>query len=583
MNPPKQDMKVLLFVFPRIWNMEGRVVGTDLGLGRFQFDFEQEEDITEVLKMVPYHFDFWMVSLVRWKPVLEPNYPTKITFWVRVLDIPLQFRAAQIFQSVGEAIGQVQGQVDIVEGRVRVEIDGFKPLVFSMDIEFEEGVEIKEELPGAGVGRSDGEGAQAVSYKAVVAHGSGKLSGERREQTRSQNIRGGDKGKGIAYEKHGSSKQDGPFHPYKGKFTRGVGDGSSLNGRGSGYGDRRRGMQSRGPQPRGVVHRGQQLASVAEGEQQLPDPTKLMFDAFKGVGKYLREEGPIGAEAKPVVGIIKHEGFCLKRLLLGMISFLLEREWSMLEIWASFSRLRASLEEGEELEDWEHGEITDGMEEEEHVGEGVEEGEQAVLEADAGETDVADPGKAPLKKGVKAGNGGAPKKRSGPGFVSPRKKLLAKVAKAGDKGAKKGAVLVIWFVSLLIPWVLPGYGFTFHVVWWMRLPFIQVYFSSNIYFKFDTRHPFKAISWPTWIFCGGGRLCYAVVLRWWLWSSFGSSLMLIFRRQGSSWGYRFVKLLCLHVMCFVVFSNRFLFDAPSTENGFFYGVGGFDDAVYIIS
>ncbi|WZZ86968.1 hypothetical protein YC2023_115547 [Brassica napus] len=93
----------------------------------------------------------------------------------------------------------------------------------------------------------------------------------------------------------------------------------------------------------------------------------------------------------------------------------------------------------EELEDWEQGEITDGMEEEEHVGEGVEEGEQAVLEADAGETDVADPGKAPLKKGVKAGNGGAPKKRSGPGFVSPRKKLLAKVAKAGDKGAKKAS------------------------------------------------------------------------------------------------------------------------------------------------
>lgn len=76
MNPPKQDMKVLLFVFPRIWNMEGRVVGTDLGLGRFQL----EEDITEVLKMVPYHFDFWMVSLMKWKPVLEPNYPTKITF-----------------------------------------------------------------------------------------------------------------------------------------------------------------------------------------------------------------------------------------------------------------------------------------------------------------------------------------------------------------------------------------------------------------------------------------------------------------------------------------------------------------------
>ncbi|XP_022549781.2 uncharacterized protein LOC106373635 [Brassica napus] len=372
-----------------------------------------------------------------------------------------------------------------------------------MDIEFEEGVEIKvalryeklygyctecfcltheysccprlhkEELPGAGVGGSDGEGAQAVSYKAVVAHGSGKLSGERREQTRSQNIRGGDKGKGIAYEKHGTSKQDGPFHPYKGKFTRGVGDGSSLNGRGSGYGDRRRGMQSRGAQPRGMVHRGQQLASVAEGEQQLPDPTKLMFDAFKGVGKYLREEGPIGAEAEASGGnnkarkallfeettaghdlvstgegvehagnlvlkmqsedddaVKKNDDRALHTQALDEANMMLEGEL--------LSDSELLLEEGEELEDWEHGEITDGMEEEEHVGEGVEEGEQAVLEADAGETDVADPGKAPLKKGVKAGNGGAPKKRSVPGFVSPRKKLLAKVAKAGDKGAKAG-------------------------------------------------------------------------------------------------------------------------------------------------
>lgn len=168
----------------------------------------------------------------------------------------------------------------------------------------------------------------------------------------------------------------------------------------------------------------------------------------------------------------------------------------------------------------------------------------------------------------------------------------------------------VWFyfvIVLLLDWVKCSInnwlvclhlGVRSHVVWWMRLPFIQVYFSSNIYFKFDTRHPFKAISWPTWIFCGGslfsgygglfwgdrvcnvwcdvwyyvygicssdqylagGRLCYAVVLRWWLWSSFGSSLMLIFWRQGSSWGYRFVKLLCLHVMCFVAFSNRFLFD-----------------------
>lgn len=504
MNRPKQDMKVLLFVFPRIWNMEGRVVGTDLGLGRFPFDFEQEEDITEVLKMVPYHFDFWMVSLVRWKPVLEPNYPTKITFWVRVLDIPLQFRAAQIFQSVGEAIGQVQGPVDIVEGRVRVEIDGFKPLVFSMDIEFEEGVEIKvalryeklygfctecfclthecsrcprlhkEELLGAAGGGPDG-GAQATSYKAVVAHGSNK-SGERREhqQTRAQNNRGGDKGKGIAYEKQGSSKQDGSFHPYKGKLTRGYGDGSSMNGRVSGYGQNRRGMQARGAQPKGVVPRSQHLSTVAEGEQQLPDPSKLMLDAFKGAGKSSGEKAPIGVEAQ---GSGSHNKAC-KALLFeesssvehdfvptgegvelgGSLALKMQSEGddevqklderalhtqalddaNMMLEGELLSDSELLLEEGEELEDWEHGELTDVMEEEVQVVDESEGGDHVGMEANAGKTDVVDEGTAPLKKGAKGGIGGTSKKRLGPGFVSPRKKFLAKVAaKPGDKGAKR--------------------------------------------------------------------------------------------------------------------------------------------------
>ncbi|CAN7030263.1 unnamed protein product, partial [Brassica rapa subsp. trilocularis] len=63
MNPQKQDMKILLFMLPRIWNVEGRVVGTDLGLGVFS-------------------------SHLVWRK----------TLW-RVLDLPLQFRAAETLQS----------------------------------------------------------------------------------------------------------------------------------------------------------------------------------------------------------------------------------------------------------------------------------------------------------------------------------------------------------------------------------------------------------------------------------------------------------------------------------------------------
>lgn len=57
MNLRAHNINNMLFMLPRIWNVEERVVGTDFGLGRFQFDFDWEEDIVQVLKMEPFHFD----------------------------------------------------------------------------------------------------------------------------------------------------------------------------------------------------------------------------------------------------------------------------------------------------------------------------------------------------------------------------------------------------------------------------------------------------------------------------------------------------------------------------------------------
>ncbi|XP_019092896.1 PREDICTED: uncharacterized protein LOC109129331 [Camelina sativa] len=140
MNPRLQDMKSLLFMLPRIWHLEGKVVGADLGLGKFQFDFDDEEDITEVLKMEPFHFDRWMLSMVRWSPTVDPEYPSDITFWVRVIGVPFQFWAEPIFRSIGEDLGRVVA-VDIDGGRVRVIVNGFKPLCFDTVIEFYNGEE----------------------------------------------------------------------------------------------------------------------------------------------------------------------------------------------------------------------------------------------------------------------------------------------------------------------------------------------------------------------------------------------------------------------------------------------------------
>lgn len=58
MNPAVQDVKALIVMLPKIWKVEDRVAGTDLGLGRFQFDFVEEEDIETVLRSQPFHFDY---------------------------------------------------------------------------------------------------------------------------------------------------------------------------------------------------------------------------------------------------------------------------------------------------------------------------------------------------------------------------------------------------------------------------------------------------------------------------------------------------------------------------------------------
>ncbi|CAA7043840.1 unnamed protein product [Microthlaspi erraticum] len=112
MNPAAQDVQALLQHMPRFWKMEERVAGAELGLGRFQFDFDNEEDIIEVFKLEPFYFDYWMVSLVRWEPVVDPTYPSAIKFWVRMMGIPLHFWAEPTFRSIGEALSEVL-EVDI--------------------------------------------------------------------------------------------------------------------------------------------------------------------------------------------------------------------------------------------------------------------------------------------------------------------------------------------------------------------------------------------------------------------------------------------------------------------------------------
>ncbi|XP_019085370.1 PREDICTED: uncharacterized protein LOC104714873 [Camelina sativa] len=145
MNSVCQSMDSLLANFPKIWKLEEKVVGADLGQGVFQFNFEEEEDILSVLQNGPYHFDGWMVSLVRWEPIISSSYPSAVNFWVKVAGIPMHLWEVATLEAIGKKLGRIQ-EVDEETGSLCVSVNGFNPLIFKMVVPFATGDEIMVSL-----------------------------------------------------------------------------------------------------------------------------------------------------------------------------------------------------------------------------------------------------------------------------------------------------------------------------------------------------------------------------------------------------------------------------------------------------
>lgn len=116
---------------PKIWKLEDKVVGADLGKGTFQFNFQSEEDLQGVLQNAPYHFDGWMVVLVRWEPIISSTYPSAINFWVKISGIPMHLWEEATLEAVGKKVGLTR-EIDVDSGSFHATVNGFNPLVFQM-------------------------------------------------------------------------------------------------------------------------------------------------------------------------------------------------------------------------------------------------------------------------------------------------------------------------------------------------------------------------------------------------------------------------------------------------------------------
>lgn len=141
-NPKEQRIWALLPALPRKWHLQGRATGSDLGNGCFQYRFEREEDLQNVLDNRPYHFAYWMVIIQKWEPIISPSFPSQIPFWIRIKGLPLHFWFEDMIRDIGKDLGLLlKHELTKTTARVKVLLDGLKPLTKKAIIEYDSGEE----------------------------------------------------------------------------------------------------------------------------------------------------------------------------------------------------------------------------------------------------------------------------------------------------------------------------------------------------------------------------------------------------------------------------------------------------------
>ncbi|KAG2264131.1 hypothetical protein Bca52824_071210 [Brassica carinata] len=141
-NPKEQKIWALLPALPRKWHLQGKVTGSDLGNGCFQIRFEKEEELQRVLDNRPYHFAYWMIILQRWEPVISSTFPSQIPFWIRIKGLPLHYWHEDMICDIGKELGTLLNhELTKTSARIKVLIDGLKPLEKKSIIEFDSGEE----------------------------------------------------------------------------------------------------------------------------------------------------------------------------------------------------------------------------------------------------------------------------------------------------------------------------------------------------------------------------------------------------------------------------------------------------------
>ncbi|KAL0812460.1 hypothetical protein Bca101_068903 [Brassica carinata] len=108
LNPPCQNMASLIHDMPRKWQKYGRVRGIALSKERFQFIFQNEYDLEDVLSKGIHTYNEWALAIERWIEHPPPDYLQFVLLWVQISNIPVNYYTTEAITALGDLVGKVE-------------------------------------------------------------------------------------------------------------------------------------------------------------------------------------------------------------------------------------------------------------------------------------------------------------------------------------------------------------------------------------------------------------------------------------------------------------------------------------------
>lgn len=108
LNPECQKMSSLIWKMPGKWLKEGKCRGVAMSAERFQFFFDHEHDLLDVLEIGVHTFNEWALAIERWVEEPPDDYLQYIPLWVRMSKIPTNYYTKEALMALGDLVGEVK-------------------------------------------------------------------------------------------------------------------------------------------------------------------------------------------------------------------------------------------------------------------------------------------------------------------------------------------------------------------------------------------------------------------------------------------------------------------------------------------